>query len=153
MTQPLSDAEISALVAGYLRYVAELRRDDPDALASPETNPDERSYNTVEALIRNGPTAEAWPVVLEVLRQTPDEELDASAAGPLEDLVLRHGEALVEAIEAEAGRDERFRWALGCIWLFASDLTAPIRDRIVRASGGAIKVNPTVLRKSFGQAT
>ncbi|HEX8848274.1 MAG TPA: hypothetical protein VF761_01950 [Gemmatimonadaceae bacterium] len=153
MTHAFSDAEISALAAGYLRYVVALRGDDPDAVSSPETNPDEWAYKTVETMIRKGAAAEAWPVVLELLRQTPDAELGNSAAGPLEALVLRHGEALVEAIEAEAAQDERFRWALGCIWLFASDLKAPIRDRIVRASGGAIKVNPSILSTSFGRAT
>jgi len=153
MTQALSPAEISALAAGYLRYVVELRRDDPDAVSSPETDPDERAYKTVDTMIRKGAATDAWPVVLELLRQTPDEDLGHSAAGPLEGLVLRHGEALVEAIEAEAAADERFRWALGRIWLFASDLTAPIRDRIVRASGGAIQVNPSVLSGSSRQAT
>ena len=153
MTQALSPAEISALAAGYLRYLIELRRDDPDAVSSPETDPDERAYNTVHTLIHQGPASDAWAVVVELLRQTPDEELDVSAAGPLEDLVLRHGEALVEAIEAEAARDERFQWALGCIWLVANDLSAPIRERIVRASGDAIKVLPVSLPKSFRQAT
>jgi hypothetical protein len=39
-----------------------------------------------------------------------------TAAGPLEDLLASHGFAFIEAVEAEARRDRRMLWALGCVW-------------------------------------
>lgn len=39
------------------------------------------------------------------------------AAGPLEDLVRKHGNALVHEIEDVATQDERFRLALRGVWL------------------------------------
>ena len=35
--------------------------------------------------------------------------------------------------------DERFRWALGRMWLDADDLPPDLLARVVRASGGEIK--------------
>ena len=49
------------------------------------------------------------------------------------------GSELVDVIEQRAEGDERFRWALGEIWLAEGDLPPDALARIVRASGGRIK--------------
>ena len=56
------------------------------------------------------------------------------AAGPLEDLLARHGKDMIEAIETEARRDRRMAWAVGCVWQNA--MTDDIWARVQKAAGG-----------------
>jgi len=130
------------IAAGYVRYARGLRSDDqdPDAIWDPERDPDCRHYGIVHEAVREGPPEVAWPLVRAVLDASPDEELAANAVGPLEDLVRHHGAALVDAIERAATDDERFKWALGTIWLTEADLPLDVLDRIVHASGDVLKV-------------
>jgi hypothetical protein len=129
---------LDTLVAGYIRHRNVLRVDDPDGMWDGQ-DPDTAAYEALEACIRNGPAGDAWIAVVELLLRAPDEDLDVYAAGPLEMLVIRRGAELVDQIEAEAARDARFQWALGCIWLYTDDLPPDVLERIVRASAGAIK--------------
>ena len=140
MAENTFNGDVKAVAAAYLRYSKSLRSDaDPNAIWSPETDPDCAAYDLVDQAVRSGPADRAWELVLEVLRQAPDDDLDTQAAGPLEELVRRRGVALIEQVEREAHRDQRFRWALGCIWLDVGDLPPDILDRVVYASRGAIK--------------
>ena len=142
MTQPAASPDDESVARGYLRCAAELSRedDDPDAVWEPEVDPDQRDYDLVHHTIRDGPPERAWALVIAVLRLTPDDRSMHLAAGPLEDLVKCQGAALVDRIEAEAARDERFRRALGGIWLSEADLPMAELRRIVRASDDGIKV-------------
>ena len=45
-----------------------------------------------------------------------DTDMAYLAAGPMEDLVIRHGPQLIDAIEEEAVRNARFRALLSGIW-------------------------------------
>src|SRR5689334_8545641 len=142
MTQP--DSRDAALVAAYIRYsesLAEKKR----AGRSPTYDDDKAAYSTVDDVITNGPPARAWHLVLNILRAVPDDKLGGYAAGPLESLVARWGDVLVEEIVGEAARDERFRFALGVVWLteLGFSRTPAEREaleRIVAASGGRTKV-------------
>jgi hypothetical protein len=137
-----TSTESDDIARQYLLCAAELSRDDqdPDSVWEPEINPAQRAYDLVNDTIRRGPSERAWELVTAVLRLAPDERLGHLAAGPLEDLVKRHGEALVDRMESEAARDERFRWALGGIWLREADLPVAELRRIVAASDDRIKV-------------
>lgn len=60
---------------------------------------------------------EAWPVILEILRRNQSTEiLEVLSAGPVEDLLARHGEAFIGRIEYEAKIDEDFATLLGGVW-------------------------------------
>ena len=133
-SSPTPDPE---LVAAYVRYAEALSQDIPDD--TPEMDRDARAYDEVWSAIRHGPAAYAWEVVRAVLRGAPDERLDAYAVGPLEDLVRIRGAEVVDQIEAEAKADERFRWALGCIWAEEKALPHEVLVRIVNASEGRIR--------------
>lgn len=89
----------------------------------------------------DGPHA-VWSVLLRLMDAVPDDLLGFVGAGPLEDAVVRWGAELVERIEAQAARDERFREALGCIWLSHGELSAAVLERVIRASGGEIEPLP-----------
>ena len=49
------------------------------------------------------------------------------------------GTEVVDLDEAEAARDDRFKWALGKIWIVAKGLPPDVVERIVIASGNAIR--------------
>ncbi len=49
------------------------------------------------------------------------------------------GTEVVDLVEAEAARDDRFTWALGEIWIVAKGLPPDVVERIVIASGNAIR--------------
>lgn len=97
-------------------------------------------WDAVTSFVHTAPAEEAWNLVLMLVRRAPDEVLGNVAAGPLEDVVRLHGAALVDWIEGEARRDERFRWALGGVWLSRGILPREAEDRIVRASDGHLLV-------------
>ena len=140
MDQPSGHPTHESLAAGYLRCARSLRCDyDPDGIWSPETDPDQAAYDAVDRLVRGGAAEDAWAVVLEVLRQAPDEELAGAAVGTLEPLLQRRGTEFVGLVEGAAAEDERFRWALGRIWLDHGDMPPEALARIVAASGGAIR--------------
>lgn len=136
----------SALVAGYIAYSewllgpakteSELDNQSPELLAA------EKAFYATEDVLQNGPPAHAWELTRAVLRAAPDERLDVYAAGILEDLVRQWGPQLVGEIEREATSDERFKWALGEIWLSVADLPPDALSRVVAASGGAIHPFP-----------
>jgi hypothetical protein len=134
--------DIASVAAGYLRYSASLHTEAGRKRRSdPETDPDRRAFDLVYEILRvGGPADLAWDLVLELVCQSPDDELGNTAAGPLEDLVKRHGEELVDRIEAEAKRDERFKWALGVVWLMESTLPPNVLRRVYHASGHRLKV-------------
>jgi len=124
-----------------MRYREMIMRDPANAVWDPH-DPDQAAYDALEEAVSHAPPAVAWELVLTLLRSGPDEELGNFAAGPLEDVVRTRAPALIDLIEAEAERDPRFRWALGCIWLYRGDMPDDILARVVRASGGAIKPMP-----------
>jgi hypothetical protein len=49
------------------------------------------------------------------------------------------GTEVVDLVEAEAARDDRFTWGLGKIWIVAKGLPPDVVERIVIASGNAIR--------------
>jgi hypothetical protein len=145
-------SERERIAVGYVAYVESLARtrggDDSDSHVG------DREFEEVKHCIHAGPADVAWELVLEVLRRAPDERLDAYAAGPLEDLVRRWGVDLVGEIEVEASRDERFRWALGCIWFLVGDLPSTDLERIVHASDDRITpLNDHGISKLIKRAT
>jgi hypothetical protein len=74
-------------------------------------------------------------LVREVLRiERHPRLLGLLAAGLLEDLVCTEGEGVIAWVEAEALRNERFRWLLGGVWY--SRVTPEIAQRINAAKGG-----------------
>jgi hypothetical protein len=57
-----------------------------------------------------------------------------TAAGPLENLLAEHGPQFIDMVEAEARRDRRFMWTLGCVW--KNSMNDDVWTRVQRAAGG-----------------
>lgn len=74
------------------------------------------AWESVEHLVRHDP-ARAWLVVQELVRQASDDrQLSDIAAGPLEDLLVQQGAAVITAVEQEYASNERFRKCLWGVW-------------------------------------
>jgi len=70
----------------------------------------------------------AWSITLDLIARADDEgELGAIAAGPLEDLISKHPDAIWDDLTARAQTDARLREALRGVWVFEDD--GPIYQR------------------------
>jgi hypothetical protein len=94
----------AAIIAGYFRNWRE--RDDRSFWA----------WEAVNDLVAADPDA-GLAMVLELIRHAPnDRALGYVAAGPLEDLLGRHGQTVIAAVEEAARREPRVRSALCGVW-------------------------------------
>lgn len=125
------------LIRGYFRFTDELRRGVPPN--TPEVDALHHAYTALEHTVRSGPINEAWLLVREVLRRAPDEELALYAVALLELFVNWRRDDAVPCIEREAADDDRFKWALGRIYLDA-DLSDDSLRRLRAASGDLISL-------------
>jgi len=70
----------------------------------------------VSELSRREPDA-TLDFILEVLRRDPQPRVRANlAAGPLEDLLVYHGPAVIQRVEALAAEENGFRELLSGVW-------------------------------------
>ena len=96
------------LVETWIRYMLKQRADEHD--------PDFWAYCDLDLMINDEPE-EAWPVILEILRQNQSTTiLEVLSAGPVEDLLARHGDQFIERVEHEARIDANFATLLGGVW-------------------------------------
>lgn len=89
------------------------------------------SWNVVQELL-GGPPDVVWPVLLDLIGRAPDRQLGAIAAGPVEDFISRFGDRVIEAVEARANADPKFRRVLRGVWQLS--MTDEIYARVVVAS-------------------
>ncbi|MBE9558121.1 MAG: hypothetical protein IMF08_14780 [Proteobacteria bacterium] len=67
-------------------------------------------------IVREAPETAFQFIVYALPMFKTNREIAVLAAGPLEDLVVAHGEQMIDAIELEASKNERFRILLSGIW-------------------------------------
>jgi hypothetical protein len=103
------------IAATYLRYYALKKQEDNWAVRE------------VDTLVQDDPT-EAWEVTRILVNTAPsDEALAYVAAGPLEELLHKHGSVLINRIEEESRGSARLQLALSGIW--GLDRSSPVFDR------------------------
>jgi hypothetical protein len=87
----------------------------------------------LDELVRKTPE-DAWKVILRIQRTEPGDLLLANlAAGPLEDLFVKHGEQFIDRCEELAQNDPMFKKMLGAVWRNA--ISEEIWDRIKAVAG------------------
>ena len=89
------------------------------------------SWNVVQELIEAPPDV-LWPILLELISRAPDRHLGYIAAGIVEDFLSRWGDRVIDAGEAEANADARFRRVLRGVWKLG--MTKEVYARVVAAS-------------------
>jgi hypothetical protein len=74
------------------------------------------AWTTLDELVKDSPQ-DAWDVIMAI------QELDSSdgilanlAAGPLEDLLCKHGEDFIDKVEVRARQDKVFLYLLTGVW-------------------------------------
>ena len=76
----------------------------------------EWAFDAVQDVVEEAPVAELWAMVMALVQRAPVELLNYVAAGPLEELLCRHGPAIIDDVLLEAARDPNLRRALGGVW-------------------------------------
>lgn len=72
---------------------------------------------------------EAWRVILAIHEQDHSLTIRTKlAAGPIEDLLSRHGERWIVRVEEEADRSAAFRSTLGGVW--QNQIADPVWERV-----------------------
>jgi hypothetical protein len=83
--------------------------------AAPEREDKFWSWDRLWELVRDDPEA-AWGVIQIIREDGSDRILANLAAGPLEDLLVEHGDQFIDRVEALARRDAQFKKLLGAVW-------------------------------------
>ena len=70
-----------------------------------------------------------WDVILEAIRQAIDDnDLGHIAAGPIEGLLGRHGNAWIDRVEAQAKQNPKFARAVTGVWKYM--MPVDVWDRV-----------------------
>lgn len=108
----MSPAEIAELADTWLAHVCTTAYTSDHANRSDPSG----SIGRVLDICREDPEA-AWSFVLCTLADSrSDDVLSILAAGPMEDLLAKHGDRVIERVEFEAHRNPRFAMLLGGVW-------------------------------------
>jgi hypothetical protein len=83
--------------------------------ATPEWEDKFWSCDRLWQLIREDPEA-AWSIIQIIREEGSDFILSNLAAGPLEDLLVAHGDRFIDRVETLARHDAQFRKLLGATW-------------------------------------
>ena len=128
----LGDAHsIERIARDWIHYQRLFCAGDPEADAYIDSG-----WDLVE-LVGTSPflAFEAIKLALHLLSDEADNELLLAclAAGPLEDLLAYQGETIIDAVEAEAGRNEPFRVLLRGVW--RNSMTSDVWARVQALAG------------------
>ena len=78
------------------------------------------SFMLMEDLVEDFPYDALEVILLIVDRDQSDSTMGSVAAGPIEDLLTKHGPKVIDRIEREARRNKHFNHALGGVWQSSS---------------------------------
>ncbi|RWR14774.1 DUF6869 domain-containing protein [Paenirhodobacter populi] len=111
-------------------WLADHRTDDGD--------PEEMAWSDLCVFELDAHPEVLWAFVLRALRKAENAwQVGLIAAGPLEDLLMKHGAAVIDRLEEQARRSPRIRYALTGVW--TQDIADEgIRQRIDTARIGAV---------------
>lgn len=115
MHPPVAEAVMDdeVLVDGWIRRYENLERDNSATMDEAENFWPYQAFDTV---VLHDPVR-AFNLVLQILAKTQNDfVLSNLAAGPLEDLLARHGSVVIERVEHHAKVNDRFRDLLAGVW-------------------------------------
>lgn len=109
---PPGDLPLSRLAGRFLAYLRAGVGDDP----APDDHPDAWTWEVFFELTQNHPALGLAATRAALAACETADDVALVAAGPLEDLVVLHGAALIDEIEAWAAAAPRFSYALTGVW-------------------------------------
>jgi hypothetical protein len=91
------------------------------------------AFEKLDSLIDDDPET-AWRVIDLIWRRDQSDLMLAHlAAGPLEDLLVRHGPAFIERVYGTACKEPVFRKMLGAVW--RNSIAEPVWQRLKQIAG------------------
>lgn len=111
-----SGKDIANLAQRWIHYFGNLPKQS--AHTEQDLLPDE-DFEVIEALDQLIKTDcdKAWLVILEICKHAKsDLDLANLAAGPLEDLLVKHGAKIIERVEQHSAINSKFKETLSGIW-------------------------------------
>ena len=116
----MDQSELASLAGEWIKY-----------WNAPEGSPDRERYADAADLydlLYNDPET-LWLLVLEIHHRDHSASIQqVLSAGPIEDLLARHGEAFIDRVETEARIDPLFARLLGGVW--PNDMTDAVWQRV-----------------------
>jgi len=98
----------------------------------------------------------AWEAILDAMEQPRMEaHLAKLAAGPLEDLLAKHGPTFIDRVELLAKSNKKFAWLLGGVWQYTMSEAILSRVQAVWDRAGwdgnpIVAANPSFHRTASG---
>jgi hypothetical protein len=91
------------------------------------------AWNELDNICRSNPEL-CLELILEILRTDRSDRVLANlAAGPLEDLLVRHGPKVINRVESHAKTDRQFKHLLGGVWKNA--MSDEVWERVQAVAG------------------
>lgn len=109
-------AGIEALAEQWLKHQRELVRAEGTPQWDAVFDAESELWNYVDSLIESDPNNGLDFVIAALSQETDPVVLACLAAGPLEDLLVNHGDYVIERVEREAKDNVRFRELLSAVW-------------------------------------
>jgi hypothetical protein len=121
------------IAEGWLAYQRSAQTGPSGVVQLPPSDAHFEFVEQVDELVRSEPEF-AWLVIQTIFAASQNDlERACLAAGPLEDLLAKHGEVFIERIEKAAAADDDFRELLVGVW---RNVIAPqVWERLQRAAG------------------
>ena len=117
-----ADSDMEAIAEGWLQENAAANR----AEAQP-------FYDALDRLVRNEPEM-AWNIIQMMVQNAGSDKILANiAAGPVEDVLAKHGHLLIGRIEAAARKEPVFKKMLGGVWRNA--MSEDVWSRLQKVAG------------------
>lgn len=124
---------LQRLVEGWLAYHRAAQFGAGDEVNTPISDAMFQFVIDVDDLVRDDPER-AWLAIQLIFGACRDDlERAFLAAGPLEDLLARHGPLFIDRVEQSAASGNDFRELLVGVW--RNGITDPIWARVQRAAG------------------
>lgn len=105
----MTNAELIKLAEGWIAY-----------WNAPENSQEREALSWVgdkEYDLMQDEPGQIWLLILEVLKRNRSDRIqEVLSAGPLEDLLAKHGEAMIDKVETEARSNPVFAQLLGGVW-------------------------------------
>ena len=118
----MASSDLEAWAAAYIEFQREPNRSETDPL-----------WWAVEKFRSRDVNAEdCWRAILQILCANPPQNVIAVlAAGPLENLLVRHGAQFIDRVEQESRENAEFRYLLGGVW--SSSIPWAVWHRVIAA--------------------
>lgn len=126
---------LQRLIDGWLAYHRATKTGEIGVVKMPVSDELFQFVTNVDDLVRDDPER-AWLAIQLIFAGCRDDlERACLAAGPLEDLLAKHGPLFIDRVEQAAANNNDFRELLAGVW--RNGIDHPIWERLQRAAGAA----------------